>query len=501
MKKRILVITTLAICLVSVVFVGCKQDFIQGVKVDETGKVYFPGADSSISGGVIAVEHNYVIDSSVEAVGFPVKIYRGGFSDYANFAVNVAVDNSAIAGLIQSGKLPTNTVAVSADDYILAPIDTISLNSGGTMEGTIMPLIKNSSLEKYGGKVLALGLTITGTSKFSLNADMNKVVIYFPVDSLVGKIYFINSGLNSGNLVPVIKSYVFDSAANTVNFSLPIARAGVADMSSFTATLSVDNSPIAGLINNNSLPANTVALSPGDYSLDQNINLMVSNGMLMGMAMPKIDVAKIEQYSGKVAALGLSITSSSKYAINPERSMVIIYFNVDDILNIVAPRVNLLDISKWIPVQLSIPTTVTETINQSEGSIWFKGGTGGYDQAGVYQAIQVKANVPYKIDMNVEGSGATNVWFEAWISSKQPVDGQDVTKDWDPNAKTLLGINTWDGCGAGAFNGLLSKVQCEVTVGQGTITFPTSGTYYITIKSGGNNLGTTGIKATDIYFK
>ncbi|HEU0227771.1 MAG TPA: DUF1735 domain-containing protein [Arachidicoccus soli] len=499
MNKRIFIITISALCLGLVIFVGCKQDFIQGVKTVETGKVYFPGADS-ITGGVIPVVNNYVIDTSANAIGFPVKIYRGGFSDNTNFTVNVSVDNSAISGLMQSGKLPTNTVALSPDDYILNQTDTISLSSGGTMTGEITPLVKNSSLEKYSGKVVALGLTISGSSKFDVNAEMNKVVIYFPVDSLLGQIYFTNAGQNN-NLVSVIKNYVFDSAAHTVNFSLPIARAGVADMSTFTANLSVDNSAIAGLVNNGNLPANTVALSPGDYTLNQNINLTVSNGMLMGIAMPKINVASIEQYSGKVAALGITITSSSKYTINPERSTVIIYFNVDDILNIVAPRVNLLDFSKWTPVKLSIPTTVTATINPSDNSIWFQGGTGGYDQAGVYQAIQVKANLPYKVDMNVEGSGANNVWFEIWISSKQPVDGQDVTASWDPTAKTLLGINTWNGCGKSAFNGLLSQIQCEVKVGQGTITFPTSGTYYITIKSGGNDLGTTGIKATNIYFK
>jgi hypothetical protein len=106
----------------------------------------------------------------------------------------------------------------------------------------------------------------------------------------------------------------------------------------------------------------------------------------------------------------------------------------------------------------------------------------------------------YKVDLHVAGSGATNVWYEVWISQRQPQNGQDVTNNgWDPSAAQLLGLNTWTGCGVAPFDGQLATIGC--TGNGGVITVPTGGTYYITIKSGGNNLGTTGITASSFVFQ
>src|SRR6185437_6458277 len=101
--------------------------------------------------------------------------------------------------------------------------------------------------------------------------------------------------------------------------------------------------------------------------------------------------------------------------------------------------------------------------------------------------------------MHVQGSGANNVWFEVWLSTKQPQDGQDVTTGWDPSAVMLLGLNTWNGCGVAPFNAQLSAISCNGN--GGVITVPTGGTYYLTIKSGGNDLGTTGITASAFDFE
>jgi len=49
------------------------------------------------------------------------------------------------------------------------------------------------------------------------------------------------------------------------------------------------------------------------------------------------------------------------------------------------------------------------------------------------------------------------------------------------------------------FNGQLSNISCN---GKGsTITLPAGGTYYLTVRGGGNDLGTTGITASAFEFK
>lgn len=119
------------------------------------------------------------------------------------------------------------------------------------------------------------------------------------------------------------------------------------------------------------------------------------------------------------------------------------------------------------------------------------GGNGGHQ--GIYQAVTVEAGKKYKFDARVFGSGAADTWFEVYINEKAPVAGQDYS-----GGASLTGLNTWNGCGSSPFDGKLSAISCG---GAGNeIQFNKSGTVYVVIKTGGSNLGTTGITLTDVEF-
>ncbi|OQP59454.1 hypothetical protein A3860_37535 [Niastella vici] len=473
---------------------GCRPEDFGGSGTKETGKVYFPDED-----GIIAALGNYNIDTVKNSINFPVTVYRGGFSDLAAFAVNVAADTSSIQAFIQSGKLPANTVSLDPSDYELAATDTIAYTNG-IMKGTVTPSIKVASMSKYSGKYAALGLVVKQAGKFEVNTAANKVVIYFPVDSLVGKVYFPGA-TNGNNSVLLLddNSYTIDTVANTVNYSIPVLRNGIADLATTAVTITIDNSAIPSLISAGKLPSNTVALSSADYTFNNSISMSDNKGVLQGNAMPKISIAKLSQYAGSVVAVGLTITSS-KFPIEASRNKLVVYFNADDILALFAPRVNLIsDITKWVPVNLSWSNDVTATVNTTAGTILYKGGNGNWNQAGVYQPVRLYGHRQYKIDMHVQGSGCSNVWFEVWLSQKKPQDGQDVTTGWDPAAVMLLGLNTWNGCGVSPFNAQLAAISCNGN--GGSITLPTGGTYYITVRGGGNDLGTTGITVSGFDFE
>ncbi|HVU58504.1 MAG TPA: hypothetical protein VHD83_25760 [Puia sp.] len=503
MRNKILTDRAALILLLSLslVFITCRRNVLTGTVVHDTNKglVYFPDAKSG-DGSVIAGlgNYTYTIDTALNTINFSIPVFRGGFSDFSSFAVNVVADNSGIPGLIQSGALPPNTVALDADSYILSATDTISYRDG-IMQGAVLPKFKVASLSQFSGKYVAIGVMAKSANGFDVNASMNKIVIYFPVDTLVGPVYFPAATGGAGSVVSLGDTYTIDSVANTVNYSIAVMRNGIADLASSKVSITVDNSTINDLISSGQLPSNAVALGSSDYTLDGNVSMTNQNGTLQGNAMPKISIANLSQYAGKVVALGLTI-SNSKYSIDPNKNKIVAYFNADDILALFAPRVNLVgDITKWSPVKISNNDNVTETIDTQNGTILFKGGNGGYDQTGVYQAVHLYGHRQYKVDLHVAGSGATNVWFEVWVSQKQPQDGQDITTGWDPTAVQLLGLNTWTGCGGGPFDGELSVVGC--TGNGSTITVPTGGTYYITIKSGGNDLGATGITASGFVFQ
>ena len=109
---------------------------------------------------------------------------------------------------------------------------------------------------------------------------------------------------------------------------------------------------------------------------------------------------------------------------------------------------------------------------------------GSWGQVGVYQPVHVEANVPYQIDMEVSGSGLTDSWYEVYIGAEIPVPGQDYA---DGGAR--LGLNTWNGCGAEPFEGLLTEISC-VGEGGGLVKFDTAGTVYFVIRGGGADYGT-----------
>jgi hypothetical protein len=151
---------------------------------------------------------------------------------------------------------------------------------------------------------------------------------------------------------------------------------------------------------------------------------------------------------------------------------------------------NATDHSKWIILNISNNNNTDWTFNN--GSITVNGG--GWNQKGFYQAIDVVANKSYKIDMQVSGSGSQNTWFEVLVSPTPPVQNTDYTA-----GGRRMGLSTWDGCGGTPFSGKLSSISC---VGSGgTVSFGQSGTVYFVIKSGGENIGSSGITVTNIEFR
>jgi len=132
------------------------------------------------------------------------------------------------------------------------------------------------------------------------------------------------------------------------------------------------------------------------------------------------------------------------------------------------------------------PTFTASGLNLSAGS----GGANG----GVYQAVTIKAGVPYTFSANVQGAGATNSWVEFYIGFTVPTQGNDYTDS------KYYSMNTYNNCGGNAFNGNVVTIGCSGSGGKtGVITFSQSGTAYLVIKAGTNTtLGTGGVTISNI---
>jgi len=114
---------------------------------------------------------------------------------------------------------------------------------------------------------------------------------------------------------------------------------------------------------------------------------------------------------------------------------------------------------------------------------------GGWNQQGIFQAVQVEGGKSYRVDMRVTGTGSSNTWFELYVSQTAPTQGSDYSADGK-----RMQINTWAGCGGSPYDGLFSAVQCAANETSGpVVTFPTSGTAYVVVKCGGENIGSVSI--------
>ena len=135
------------------------------------------------------------------------------------------------------------------------------------------------------------------------------------------------------------------------------------------------------------------------------------------------------------------------------------------------------DIAQWTILNIS-----------ASGASWtFESGGAtinatGSNQQGIFQALEVQGGKSYALDMNVRGDGATDTWFEVFLSTQAPVQFSDYSADG-----TKIGLNTWNGCGNAPFSGKLSQLSCA---GSGNVvSFDTDATVYLVIKCGGGNVG------------
>lgn len=169
--------------LVLTAVLSCKKDTINGVKSNAVVEVYLPAAQNQNGLFPVLSQGKVVVDPIARTIGFTIPVYRGGFLEHESFTVDVSVDDKRVTDLISSGALPANTVLLKAADYTLKPKEEV-VSKDLIMKGSIVPTVKLADLDKYDGKIAALAVKISNSSKYKVNDEQNTVVLYFDVDIL-----------------------------------------------------------------------------------------------------------------------------------------------------------------------------------------------------------------------------------------------------------------------------------------------------------------------------
>lgn len=167
---------------------------------------------------------------------------------------------------------------------------------------------------------------------------------------------------------------------------------------------------------------------------------------------------------------------------------------VKDVPNLVkGGKMNATDVSYWSNITFS-PGVVFAIEN---GKMVARGGNWGH--AGVYQKISVVAGKTYVLDMTISGGGSVDTWFEVYMDPTTPTAGMS---DYSYGGKRM-GFSTWCYGNNKAFDGLLSStdIACSDALGKNIISFSQSGDVYLVIRSGGSDLGSTGISLDNVSLK
>jgi hypothetical protein len=123
----------------------------------------------------------------------------------------------------------------------------------------------------------------------------------------------------------------------------------------------------------------------------------------------------------------------------------------------------------------------------------------GYGGNGICQAINVIAGTKYHIDMLVSSTtGLSDSWLEVYCDYTNPAT---VTGDYSAGGKRYS-VSTWDNSAAKSpFSGKISKlVLGKETDNIGVFTATQTGTVYLVIRGGGNNMQ-AGISITNVEFR
>jgi hypothetical protein len=123
----------------------------------------------------------------------------------------------------------------------------------------------------------------------------------------------------------------------------------------------------------------------------------------------------------------------------------------------------------------------------------------GWEQQGLYQAINVVKDKKYQIQMNISGAGgAVNTWFEVYADKTVPV----IKKSGDDYSfgGAKLKVTTWCDGLKKPFNGKFTDIDCDTKV-KGLVSFPETGVIYLVIRSGGENAGPSGITIKNVEFR
>jgi len=167
---------------------------------------------------------------------------------------------------------------------------------------------------------LLIGI-LAACEKDQSDSDFGNNYVYMP-QALISALRF---NVPAGNDVSNYNYTVDDSK---VNIRLGVLRSGKSEAESYTVSVKANPDTVVTMINNKVFDATTTVVMPASmYTLPQTVT--VADGQLGTGFLLVLDKAQVKSYAGKKLALGVVISNSTKYTINPKINKVVVVVDVN----------------------------------------------------------------------------------------------------------------------------------------------------------------------------
>ncbi|MGX1754058.1 hypothetical protein [Sphingobacterium sp. NPDC055346] len=302
----------------SVLF-GCKDTALEDFSIK-------PGSATTVGSGDIAGG----ITKTNEQITVPVSIKLSSPASKA-FDVNLAVNQKAAADHIKSKNLGSNYIAVKPESIFLPNSTKVNF---GADSAVFNVTVTRTEVEKYFGKNIVIGYSITNAGKGN-NIDKNNAtgVLILKVNDLITEsdIHFISLTNGAGAILEAKNQVNYVSSSSGLTMPLGISLASFPG-SAFTVDVVTSTDTIAQLIKDGKLPANTVGLTPEQYTIPSKVQV-ASNAKSAGLEI-NVPWSVVNANLDKKLAVLVELSAPTLHVLNPQKNYSIILIDSENVVEV-----------------------------------------------------------------------------------------------------------------------------------------------------------------------
>ena len=303
----------------SVLF-GCKDTALEDFSI-KPGSAATTVGSGDIAGGITKTN---------EQITVPVSIKLSSPASKA-FDVNLAVNQKAAADHIKSKNLGSNYIAVKPESIFLPNSTKVNF---GADSAVFNVTVTRTEVEKYFGKNIVIGYSITNAGKGN-NIDKNNAtgVLILKVNDLITEsdIHFISLTNGAGAILEAKNQVNYVSSSSGLTMPLGISLASFPG-SAFTVDVVTSTDTIAQLIKDGKLPANTVGLTPEQYTIPSKVQV-ASNAKSAGLEI-NVPWSVVNANLDKKLAVLVELSAPTLHVLNPQKNYSIILIDSENVVEV-----------------------------------------------------------------------------------------------------------------------------------------------------------------------